>query len=72
VQGLQFVRVRGSLRPVEQLEGHLGRRHDHHGRAVPRTAPAGPARKALFYIGLTGMTAMLVALGFLFRAGASS
>jgi MFS transporter, SP family, galactose:H+ symporter len=29
-------------------------------------------RKSLFYIGLTGMTAMLVALGFLFRAGASS
>ncbi len=28
-------------------------------------------RKALFYIGLTGMTAMLVALGFIFRAGAS-
>jgi len=28
-------------------------------------------RKALFYIGLGGMTAMLVALGFLFQAGAS-
>lgn len=28
-------------------------------------------RKALFYIGLTGMTAMLVALGFIFRAGAT-
>jgi sugar porter (SP) family MFS transporter len=28
-------------------------------------------RKALFYIGLTGMTAMLVALGFIFRAGAA-
>jgi MFS transporter, SP family, galactose:H+ symporter len=28
-------------------------------------------RKALFYIGLSGMTAMLVALGFIFRAGAS-
>jgi len=29
-------------------------------------------RKTLFYAGLSGMTAMLVALGFLFRAGASS
>jgi sugar porter (SP) family MFS transporter len=28
-------------------------------------------RKALFYIGLTGMTAMLVAIGFIFRAGAT-
>ncbi|MBV9793948.1 MAG: sugar porter family MFS transporter [Actinobacteria bacterium] len=28
-------------------------------------------RKALFYIGLSGMTAMLVALGFIFRAGAT-
>src|ERR1700761_1366359 len=28
-------------------------------------------RKALFYIGLTGMTAMLVALGFIFQAGAT-
>ncbi len=30
-----------------------------------------PGRKTLFYAGLTGMTAMLFALGFLFRASAS-
>jgi hypothetical protein len=29
VQGLQFVRVRGGLRPVEQQERYLGRGHNH-------------------------------------------
>jgi hypothetical protein len=33
VQGLQFVRVRGDLRPVEQLERYLGAGHDHPGTA---------------------------------------